>query len=398
MKKVLTCLFFALFSSVSFAQVVWSKGSDFGSSWDNTNNGTGWAGGWTFSPSGTAGSFLAGTSNSDCAILESNKAFGLWANANGVSSVVREFSSNLAANQDFQIEMDNGNVNSGATVGFGLQTVSNSNVVEFYFRGGQSNYDYNIQGTQTATSVGWSNSGLRIKVGLRSATTCRIVIESLNGSVLQTIDNITISNTIKKVRLFSAGGTSGTGGDLFFNQVRVVDDNVLSAELTHFTAVPQANSVLLSWTTASETNNSHFEVERSTDARTWAKVGEVKGNGSKSAESKYTFTDAQPTTGINYYRLKQVDTDGKFAYHKVVSVVMGKGSKVSIAPNPAHEQLQILGATEGGEASIFNVSGQLLMTVKNTTTLNISALPSGVYQLRYQSENGETTLSRFVKQ
>ena len=125
MKKVLTCLFFALFSSVSFAQVVWSKGSDFGSSWDNTNNGTGWAGGWTFSPSGTAGSFLAGTSNSDCAILESNKAFGLWANANGVSSVVREFSSNLAANQDFQIEMDNVNVNSGATVGFGLQTVRN---------------------------------------------------------------------------------------------------------------------------------------------------------------------------------------------------------------------------------------------------------------------------------
>jgi hypothetical protein len=173
---------------------------------------------------------------------------------------------------------------------------------------------------------------------------------------------------------------------------------ILNTELTHFTAVPQANSVLLSWATASETNNSHFDVERSADARTWAKVGEVKGNGSKNAESKYTFNDAQPTTGINYYRLKQVDTDGKFAYHKVVSVVMGKGSKVTIAPNPAHEQLQILGATEGGEASIFNVSGQLMMMVKNTTTLNVSALPSGVYQLRYQSENGETTLSRFVKQ
>lgn len=174
---------------------------------------------------------------------------------------------------------------------------------------------------------------------------------------------------------------------------------ILNVELSKFAAVPQSNSVLLSWATASETNNSHFDVERSADARTWSKIGEVKGNGSKNAESQYTLVDAQPLAGVNYYRLKQVDTDGKFEYHKIISVLMsGKGSKVTIAPNPAVERLQILGITEGGEASIFNVSGQLLMTVKNTTTLEIGNLPQGVYLLRYIGNNGETSLSRFVKQ
>lgn len=173
---------------------------------------------------------------------------------------------------------------------------------------------------------------------------------------------------------------------------------ILNVELSKFTAVPQSNSVLLSWATASETNNSHFDVERSVDARTWAKVGEVKGNGSKNTESQYSFVDAQPLAGVSYYRLKQVDTDGKFEYHKVVSVLMGKGTKVTIAPNPVAERLQIVGATEGGEVNIFNISGQLVMSIQNTTTLDVTALPKGVYMLRYTSENGETTSSRFVKQ
>jgi Secretion system C-terminal sorting domain len=110
----------------------------------------------------------------------------------------------------------------------------------------------------------------------------------------------------------------------------------------------------------------------------------------------YTFTDATPSNGVNYYRLRQVDINGKEALSKVVSVVAGKN--FLILKNTLVQNL--LDVTVGEESktplSIFNVSGQLVYSAKvqGNQLLDLSALTSGLYIVR--TEAGE--VSRFVKQ
>lgn len=98
---------------------------------------------------------------------------------------------------------------------------------------------------------------------------------------------------------------------------------------------------LLRWATASEINNDHFDIERSADGNTWEKIGEVKGNGTTNDAQNYEFIDAMPLSGTNYYRLKQVDVDGKFEYSGIVAVDFGTAQAgqinttiMQVYPNP----------------------------------------------------------------
>ena len=79
-------------------------------------------------------------------------------------------------------------------------------------------------------------------------------------------------------------------------------------------------TVQLNWSTATELNNSHFEVEKTSDGKTFTKIDQIKGNGTTNKISKYAYTDKQPGTSAVYYRLKQVDFNSKFEYSKLVAV------------------------------------------------------------------------------
>ena len=70
--------------------------------------------------------------------------------------------------------------------------------------------------------------------------------------------------------------------------------------------------MVLSWKTASEINNSHFEIERSNNGKDFIKIGEIAGQGTSNSTKRYQFTDKNPGSAQQYYRLKQVDFDGKF--------------------------------------------------------------------------------------
>jgi hypothetical protein len=113
----------------------------------------------------------------------------------------------------------------------------------------------------------------------------------------------------------------------------------LPIELLNFTADVVDKSVLLQWQTASETNNELFEIERSTDGLNFKKINSLpsKSVGGNSLQKlSYSMVDLQPESGINYYRLKQVDFNGSFKYHKIVSVSLNKSNEVAfnIFPNP----------------------------------------------------------------
>jgi Secretion system C-terminal sorting domain len=101
------------------------------------------------------------------------------------------------------------------------------------------------------------------------------------------------------------------------------------------------NSTLLSFTTATEKNNDHFAIERSSDGRTFTQIGEVKGAGTSVTPQDYTYTDEKPLRGINFYRLKQVDFDGQFSYSPVVSVVFGKVGNVVLYPTPTTSTMNV---------------------------------------------------------
>ena len=118
----------------------------------------------------------------------------------------------------------------------------------------------------------------------------------------------------------------------------------LPVKLLNFNAMPAARSIFLNWTTATEENNSYFEVQRSGDGVKFDDVAKIKtkaDNGNSSTTLKYDYEDLQPFPGINYYRLKQVDKDGRYVYSKIITIYFIDRPSVQVFPNPAGEQVRI---------------------------------------------------------
>src|SRR5690606_10958019 len=118
----------------------------------------------------------------------------------------------------------------------------------------------------------------------------------------------------------------------------------LPVELVYFTASVRNNQAHLEWLTASELDNDRFEIERSSDARRFEKIGTVKGKGTTSLETKYQFTDRTPVEGTVYYRLKQVDHDGQFAYSNVIAVTakgLARELTTQAYPNPFRDNIKV---------------------------------------------------------
>ncbi|MFC5270644.1 T9SS type A sorting domain-containing protein [Adhaeribacter terreus] len=182
--------------------------------------------------------------------------------------------------------------------------------------------------------------------------------------------------------------------------------NPLPVALVSFNAEKASNAVNLNWKTASEKNNDLFVVERSADGRNFEAIGQVKGASNSNVLNAYAFADKNPVNGVSYYRLKQIDFDGKFEYSKIVSVTFeGKITAVAINafPNPANNLLNVKVNGLNGKATmeITDVTGRSLKQLKinaaETNAVNVEMLPKGLYQIRIVSENG-SAVSKFLKQ
>ncbi|MFN3444689.1 MAG: T9SS type A sorting domain-containing protein, partial [Bacteroidia bacterium] len=172
--------------------------------------------------------------------------------------------------------------------------------------------------------------------------------------------------------------------------------------------------VLVSWKTASEVNNRGFNIERSVDGNRFELVGFVKGSGNSSASNNYTFEDAAAFAKVGvsklYYRLKQMDNDGKFEYSQVVTVVNDNDLSSSIVtyPNPFSDKLSInIKGVKAGNANIqvLDISGRLIISFdraiedgSQTLTLEgLSGLSHGVYFVRVDA-SGISEVVKMVKQ
>lgn len=170
---------------------------------------------------------------------------------------------------------------------------------------------------------------------------------------------------------------------------------VLPVSLASFTAkTNKAGKVDLAWTTASEQNNSHFEVTRSTDGASFAKIGEVAGNGNSNTIKNYSHTDNSPVAGINYYQLKQVDNDGKSALSKVVSAKVGLSQNdltVSSSANKSAIKVSYKAlATGKATFTVYSVSGAKLASLTQNVSVGANQvsipvqLGNGLHLLQVQ--------------
>lgn len=177
----------------------------------------------------------------------------------------------------------------------------------------------------------------------------------------------------------------------------------LPVELTSFQVFDKNNNAELHWQTDSETNNQGFEIQRSSDGHTWQTLAFVQGHGTTLEEHSYSHTDRQPLSGLNYYRLRQIDFDGKISRSPVVSVDMWEvGQQVNIFPNPFSKTLhvQLPTDTEGTwQAHLLDVTGKPCWRGNLGGGLQVVELPglqAGVYRLELENE-GQRRMVRVVK-
>ena len=163
------------------------------------------------------------------------------------------------------------------------------------------------------------------------------------------------------------------------------------------------NSIQLNWQTVSEYNCKGFDLERSTDGNHFTSIAFVNSLSSNNSGATYSFTDANPIAGKNYYRLKQIDLDGKFTYSVIRFVDMSKTNSIAIYPNPVATTLNINTTHSFSKAifQVFDVSGK---EVKRTTldgngTISISTegLASGSYFGKITEGTTESKFN-FIKQ
>ncbi len=177
----------------------------------------------------------------------------------------------------------------------------------------------------------------------------------------------------------------------------------LPVELISFDGKIKDDVINLSWKTASELDNDYFQIEHSTNGIVFFPVGNIVGNGTTFEEQSYQFNHNHPVDGSNFYRLKQVDFDGKFEYSRSLSVDFKKADFWRLFPTQSNDGITIDWSNNfSAEAiSIFNINGKMVHFEKIDTDaqqkyISIENFPSGSYFLKMQSGRSIST-KRFFK-
>ncbi|HMR41871.1 MAG TPA: T9SS type A sorting domain-containing protein [Ignavibacteria bacterium] len=179
-----------------------------------------------------------------------------------------------------------------------------------------------------------------------------------------------------------------------FSDFALAGQEALPVELASFVSTINGRNVELNWATASETNNSGFDIERSSANGSWTKIANVSGNGTSTIAHSYSYTDRNLASGTYSYRLKQIDFNGNFEYFSLNNEVnIGVPTNFDLSqnyPNPFNPSTKINYALPvDGKVSIkiFDMSGKEVMTLVNETktagyysvSFNGSNLSSGIY-------------------
>lgn len=210
------------------------------------------------------------------------------------------------------------------------------------------------------------------------------------------------NDTLNAVGLRQATGTP----DLIIDGISIGttwDASVLPVSLKSFTASLVDYQPVLNWKTANETNFSHFAVEKSTDAKSFYEIAKVDAKHNNSG-GNYEYVDFNKSLSQQYYRLKMVDVDGKFAHSAIVAVSGKEALRVSAYPNPVTSTLLLAHpkATAGASIRVVSALGKVVAhlpvaTGATQTSMNVSKLVKASYLVVFDN-NGSKQTTQLIKQ
>jgi hypothetical protein len=264
-------------------------------------------------------------------------------------------------------------VTSGSGAFFMYRLTDGGNAVTTYLSGIKAPYYLQLQKTgttyagfvsPTGTAGTWIQIGTTVDLGFGSSSIYEgLAVTSNDNSVLST----------------------------------AVFDNTLSSSplpitLVSFTAQNINNQyVSLHWTTAMEENNDHFTIERSSDGMHFSLITTQKAVGNSTSNQNYSYSDLSPVNGVNFYRLRQYDIDGRMAEFPIVQVEFGLDGLPVVYPNPVVQTVNIASGKELVSAvSLISMDGKEIMSADNSAglqviKLNLSSISAGVYMLELKT-------------
>lgn len=200
------------------------------------------------------------------------------------------------------------------------------------------------------------------------------------------------SSDIGSVKFYAAGnaanGNGGSDGDHIYTTSSSSPIDAVPVELSAFDArIGTGNTITLNWSTASETNNLGYEIQRSIDGKTFTTVGFVSGNGTSTKENKYSFAIPESEAGTYYYRLKQLDFDGSFEFSEVRTITVGAPSSFALNqnyPNPFNPSTIIeyqISESAPVSLTIYDLNGRTIRTLVNEFK------PAGIYSISWDGTN-----------
>jgi hypothetical protein len=158
----------------------------------------------------------------------------------------------------------------------------------------------------------------------------------------------------------------------------------LPVELTQFSASCSENTTTINWQTASENNSAYFEVLQSRDGETWTSKTTTPAAGNSTSTIDYSFTDNNEASLV-YYKLNQVDKDGKSQEYGPISANCNESTSLSIFPNPTNGEFNLVGMEHFGTITSLEVkdaTGKVVKAMQPTTTqFKCNELKAGVYFL-----------------
>lgn len=189
-------------------------------------------------------------------------------------------------------------------------------------------------------------------------------------------------------------GGAGARGEIRITTILPV--NFSSFEVTS----TQSKEAVCKWTTASELDNAYFQIQRSSDALAFADVAIVEGVGTTNESNSYEYTDKNANAGLNYYRIKQVDIDGKSSYSEIKSAWIGDKEDITLVASIVKDRLSFNANIDAFKVGVYSVTGQQVIansTLSKSESIDVTTLPAGQYVVSVST--GSTTKAlKFIKQ
>lgn len=168
-----------------------------------------------------------------------------------------------------------------------------------------------------------------------------------------------------------------------------------------FTAEKQNHVVQLNWSTLSEFNTGHFEIERSQNGVSFEKLSSLPAAGNSSIQRNYSYTDFHPGSRFNYYRIKQVDKDEKHTYSLIKMIRFTDATLYSVFPTITQGKINVSGIAEKLNIKLYNTHGQLMKMVMASTSptpIDVSSFASGTYWVVIEKNAQILHTQKIVKQ